>query len=148
MERTIYFDMDGTIANLYGVRNWLTYLQNEDATPYIQALPMVDIESFTKVINILQSHGMKIGIISWLSKFSTADYAVKVTMAKMNWLRKYMNDIHFDEIHIIPYGTPKQRYGTCNDILFDDELSNRENWNGIAYDVENIVETLVRMVGI
>lgn len=148
MKRTIYFDMDGTIANLYGVKNWLTYLQNEDATPYIQALPMIDVVEFTKVINMLQSHGVKIGIISWLAKFSTAEYDIKVTNAKLNWLRKNLNGIHFDEIHIVPYGTPKQQYGTHNDVLFDDELPNRENWGGIAYNVENIVETLVRMVGV
>ena len=34
MERKIYFDMDGTIADLYGVDNWLEMLINEDATPY------------------------------------------------------------------------------------------------------------------
>ena len=31
---TFYVDMDGTIANLYGVENWLEYLINEDAFPY------------------------------------------------------------------------------------------------------------------
>ena len=30
---TIYFDMDGTLANFYGVENWLDYLENEDTTP-------------------------------------------------------------------------------------------------------------------
>ena len=30
---TIYFDMDGTIANLYGVESWLDFLQKEDAYP-------------------------------------------------------------------------------------------------------------------
>ena len=31
---TINFDMDGTIADLYGVENWLEYLINGDAFPY------------------------------------------------------------------------------------------------------------------
>lgn len=30
---TIYFDMDGTIANFYGVENWLDYLKAYDTTP-------------------------------------------------------------------------------------------------------------------
>ena len=32
--RTIWFDMDGTIANLYGVDNWLDKLHASDASPY------------------------------------------------------------------------------------------------------------------
>ena len=34
MKTTIWFDMDGTIANLYGVPGWLSYLQESDPTPY------------------------------------------------------------------------------------------------------------------
>ena len=30
----VYLDMDGTIANFYGVPGWLEYLQAEDTTPY------------------------------------------------------------------------------------------------------------------
>ena len=36
---TINFDMDGTIADLYGVKNWLSYLEAEDTTPYAIANP-------------------------------------------------------------------------------------------------------------
>ena len=35
--RTIWFDMDGTIANLYGVENWLPKLRAHDASPYADA---------------------------------------------------------------------------------------------------------------
>lgn len=31
IEKTINFDMDGTIADLYGVENWLEYLQAGDS---------------------------------------------------------------------------------------------------------------------
>ena len=33
MNITINFDMDGTLANLYGVENWLEMLEAEDTTP-------------------------------------------------------------------------------------------------------------------
>ena len=39
---TIYFDMDGTIADLYNVENWLPKLRAEDASPYVEAEIMVD----------------------------------------------------------------------------------------------------------
>ena len=54
-----------------------------------------------------------------------------------------MPSVHWDRITIVPYGTPKENY--CNsplDILFDDEERNRNNWTGIAFDVQNIMETL------
>ena len=34
MKKAIYFDLDGTLANLYGVENWLEYLIKEDTYPY------------------------------------------------------------------------------------------------------------------
>ena len=39
--KKIWFDMDGTIADLYGVENWLDYLLNGDAFPYKAAAPLV-----------------------------------------------------------------------------------------------------------
>ena len=70
-DMTIYFDMDGTIANLYGVENWLPKLQNEDASPYIDATPLVRLSTLARLLNRLQKNGHKIGIVSWLAKNST-----------------------------------------------------------------------------
>ena len=143
MSTTIYFDMDGTIANLYGVENWLDYLRNNDETPYTVAEPLVRLASLARVLNNLQRKGYKIGIISWLAKNSSTDYDEKVTKAKRAWLNKHLHSVTFDEINIVTYGTPKQMFAkTNNDILFDDEVKNRNDWTGKAFDVTNIVETL------
>ena len=143
MNTTIYFDMDGTIANLYGVENWLDYLRNNDETPYTIAEPLVRLASLARVLNNLQRKGYKIGIISWLAKNSSTDYDEKVTKAKRAWLNKHLHSVTFDEINIVTYGTPKQRFAkTNNDILFDDEAKNRNGWTGKAFDVRNIIETL------
>ena len=143
MNTTIYFDMDGTIANLYGVENWLDYLRNNDETPYTVAEPLVRLTSLARVLNNLQRKGYKIGIISWLAKNSSTDYDEKVTKAKRAWLNKHLHSVRFDEINIVTYGTPKQRFAkTNNDILFDDEAKNRNDWTGKAFDVTNIIETL------
>ena len=40
---TIWFDMDGTIADLYGVDGWLDNLINEDTRPYDIAKPLVNM---------------------------------------------------------------------------------------------------------
>ena len=43
-KKLFLFDMDGTIAYLYGVYNWLDMLRNYDPTPYANAKPMWDME--------------------------------------------------------------------------------------------------------
>lgn len=139
----ICFDMDGTIANLYGVENWLEMLINKDETPYEKAEVLVNMNSLARVLNKLQSKGYEIGIISWLAKNSNNDYDKRVISAKRRWLAKHLHSVQFDFIEIVSYGTPKSFAATGrNDILFDDEAHNREEWTGVAYDVHNILEVL------
>lgn len=143
MEFTIYFDMDGTIADLYGVENWLDYLIASDALPYEIAKPLIRLNSLARILNRLQKQGCKIGIISWLAKGANEQYDTDVKKAKEKWLKKHLTSVNFDEIHIVKYGTPKEKFAkTKNDILFDDELVNRENWTGKAFDVDKIIEIL------
>ena len=143
MTTTIFFDMDGTIADLYGVNNWLDYLLASDTLPYEIAKPLVKLNSLARILNRLQRNGYKIGIISWLSKSGSDEYNSAVAEVKKNWLRKHLASVKFDEIHIVNYGTPKQVFAkTANDILFDDEKPNRDNWTGKAFDVDEIIEIL------
>ena len=140
MKNAIYFDMDGTIANLYGVENWLDYLIASDPTPYAIAKPLVNMNRLARLLNRLQAEGYHIGIVSWLSKNSTEAYDNAVTLAKAHWLDRHLHSVHWDEIKIVPYGTPKQNVG--KGILFDDELPNRENWGEGAYHPDKIFEIL------
>lgn len=140
---TINFDMDGTIADLYGVDNWLEYLINEDVYPYANAQPLLRLCTLARKLNALQRAGYDLAIVSWLSKSGSRAYNDAVTVAKLAWLRKHLSSVNWDRITIVPYGTPKQNFcETPFDILFDDEAKNRDNWTGIAYDVENIMEVL------
>ena len=146
MTTTIFFDMDGTIADLYGVENWLDYLIALDALPYEIAKPLIRLNALARVLNRLQKQGYKVGVISWLAKNSNIDYDEKVTKAKKEWLKKHLASVNFDEIHIVKYGTPKQTFAkTENDILFDDEEKNRNDWTGKAFDVNKIIEILKEM---
>ena len=140
MKKTICFDMDGTIADFYGVENWLEYLENENPYPYMVANPLVNMSALARVLNNRQKKGYKLVIISWLSKAGSENFNDLVTDAKMLWLKKHLPSVSWDEIHILPYGTPKENYG--DGILFDDEKLNRDNWGGTAYDVNNILEIL------
>ena len=148
MMRTIYFDMDGTIANLYEVENWLPKLINSDPTPYEEAKPMIDMTDLSSLLKDLQSEGVKIGIVSWLAKNSTKEYDKEVRTAKRKWLKENI-DIVFDEIHIVKYGTRKDYIVRDKmGILFDDELNNRKNWRGLAIDPteEDINEVLRKLM--
>ena len=143
MTKAIYFDMDGTIADFYGVENWLDYLKAEKTKPYRMARSLVNMRKLAKVLNQLQQNGYHIGVISWGSKFSTDSYLDKVQNAKIKWLAKHLGSVNFDEVKIVHYGTPKGSVVKFpNGILFDDEEQNRKAWNGKAYDVNAILETL------
>ena len=70
----IWFDMDGTIANLYGVDGWLDMLIANDPTPYAVAKPMLNMSLLARYLNKAIAQGHEVGVISWLSKNSNAEY--------------------------------------------------------------------------
>ena len=142
----ICFDMDGTIANLYGVENWLDYLVNENVKPYRDAQVMLNMNSLAKALHRLQRAGHEVVIISWLSKCGSDNYDKAVTETKKAWLKKHLGSVQFDEINIVKYGTEKSKFCKSSaDVLFDDEKPNRDNWAGRAYDVQNILEVLASL---
>ena len=146
---TIYFDMDGTIADLYGVEDWLDKLKNEDASPYAEATPLLNFRKFAKLLNAVQRRGYEIGIISWLCKEATTDYDEAVRKAKKYWLRKHLPSVSWDEIHIIKYGAPKHFNCQNNSgILFDDNEDVRKLWNkrGTSFSEKDIIEVLLKLL--
>ncbi len=148
MEKMVYFDMDGTIVNLYQYPDWLCKLRAYDPTPYEGAAPLVDMELLLELLLELQQLGWKLGIISWLSKETTLEYKKAVTAAKKKWLNEWL-PLHFDEMHFVQYGTrkdyiAKQKQG----ILFDDSEEVRNKWRGRAVNpkTENILEVLEQLI--
>lgn len=148
--KKIYFDMDGTIADLYGVENWLDMLIKEDTTPYEIAQPLVNITELNVLCGLLRRKGYQIGIISWLSKDSSYEYEEAVKKAKRAWLKKYFPACG-ENIILVSYGTPKhQMVETNHAILFDDEERNGVKWaqsggrwvNPKKEKIESILRTL------
>ena len=78
---TIWFDMDGTIADLYSVENWLPMLRAYDPSPYMLAKPRVRLSTLAYMLNRLRAKGYRVGVISWGSKCSTPAYDAAVTAA-------------------------------------------------------------------
>lgn len=132
--------MDGTIADLYGVKGWLEMILKSEAKPYEIAKPLVNMARLAKVLNKLQRKGIGIGVVSWLAKDSNKAYDEKVIIAKKKWLTKHLPSVKWNEIKIVPYGTPKHEI--AKGILFDDEAPNREKWGEGAYEPKKIFEIL------
>ena len=138
----IWFDMDGTIADLYGVDNWLEMLMAHDETPYAIAKPLVNLSVLARLMNKVQREGFEICIVSALAKDSTAEYDERVRNAKIKWLANHLKSVHFDEIRFVPYWYTKNNVNTGFDILFDDEERHLEKWTGTAVNANKMIETL------
>ena len=149
MNRTLVFDMDGTIANLYGVANWLDDLRAFNPRPYKVAEPMYDMDILKSLLEILKAQGWKIVVTSWLSKESTKEYDRLVRTEKIAWLERYGFPV--DEIHIVKYGTTKanctRKIGGYQ-ILVDDNETVRRGWRlGDTIDAnQNILEKLADLI--
>ena len=144
MKKEIWFDMDGTIANFYGVEGWLEYIKREQTKPYREAKPLIDMKHLAKELNRLQKLGYTIGIISWLAKDSTKAYDNAVRTVKHDWLDAF--DFPYNELHFVKYGTTKanctRKYGG-RQVLFDDNEKVRNGWNlGEAIDAVDMIEYL------
>ena len=138
----IWFDMDGTIADLYSVEGWLPMLRAYDPTPYIEAKPLVNMNVLARLIHKAQRNGFEICIVSALAKNSTTEYDEKVKTAKIRWLKKHLKSVQFDEIRFVPYTFTKNDVNSGSDILFDDEDRHLTAWTGKAIHASQIISTL------
>lgn len=131
--KMICFDMDGTIADLYGVPGWLEMLRAYDSTPYEIAPPMWNMAELARLLAQAQTSGIEIRIITWLSKESTAEYDKAVREAKREWLVN--QGFPFDHFHGVAYGATKadsiRRYLAEDEtaILIDDNFKVRNGWH-------------------
>lgn len=145
--KKIVFDMDGTIADLYGVENWLEGLRAEMVFPYVEAAPMYDMAELADLLNELKELGYIIAVTSWLAMGGTQEYNNRVRKAKRAWLKAY--DFPYDETHLVKYGTPKH-YVTKGDfqILVDDNEEIRNKWTkGATINAnENIMDELRKLL--
>lgn len=150
-KKTIVFDMDGTIADLYGVGGWLEDLRNECVRPYSEAKPLYSMVTLNALLNVMRNMGWHIVVTSWLSKSSTKEYDNAVRNAKKEWLARY--EFPYDEIHLVKYGTTKAsctRHHGGYQILVDDNNKVRKGWslgdtiNPVDGDLIEILKNLIK----
>lgn len=149
MKKVLVFDMDGTIANLYGVENWLEQIRSFSTVPFEVASAMYDMDTLNTLLGLLRYKGWTIVVTSWLPMGSTRAYDKMVRKAKLEWLEKF--DFPYDEVHIVKYGTTKanctRKMGGYQ-VLVDDNESVRNGWTlGHTIDAnENILGALVDLL--
>ena len=149
-DKWIWFDMDGTIADLYGVDGWLEDLIAHNTRPYAQAKDIYNVLDLLEIMIALKEKGYKLGVISWGSKENNKEYDKAVEIVKKAWLYDRLMDAFLDEIIVTPYGVRKA--DTCRKfgygILVDDEKQNRDAWDlGITIDAtQNIIKALWELV--
>ena len=149
-DKWIWFDMDGTIADLYGVDGWLEDLIAHNTRPYAQAKDIYNVLDLLEIMIALKEKGFKLGVISWGSKENNKEYDKAVEIVKKAWLYDRLMDSFLDEIIVTSYGVRKA--DTCRKfgygILVDDEKQNRDAWDlGITIDAtQNIIKALWELV--
>ena len=140
----IWFDMDGTIADLYGVTDWLPALIARETRPYENARGIGNLALIARLLNKVQKNGHEIGIISWTAKNGTDEYNARIAEAKKAWLGRHLKSVTWNEIRVVAYGTDK-KVATGGGILFDDEEPNRTNWGEGAYTPAEILKILAQL---
>ena len=150
--KAIYLDMDGTIADLYGVNGWLDAIKAEDTKPYEEAKPMFNADEMAKVIKALKEEGYLIGVVTFTAWGCTNDYGKAIRKAKKEWLKKFFP--YADMVHIV--NNKREKADVVNvprGYLLDDEdhnvwaWTNKDDIRGEAYRVGikvngNVVEML------
>ena len=87
----IWFDMDGTIADLYGVNGWLDALVSMDSRPYKEAKTLYNEIDLLYLLSDLKAKGYHLGIISWGSKAKNANFDKRVEKVKKEWLYNFLS---------------------------------------------------------
>lgn len=148
-KKTLVFDMDGTIADFYGVQGWLEDIRNNNPRPYIVAKPLYNMDILISILNLLKLQGWEIVITSWLAKGSTKEFDELTRVAKKEWLAQF--NFPFDEIHLVKYGTTKAnctRKKGGYQVLVDDNEQVRNGWHlGSTINAnENIIDELLKLL--
>lgn len=148
-DKYLVFDMDGTIADLYGVEGWLDCLNRSDTKPYDEAVPLYDMDALDALLEALKSKGYKVIVTTWLAMNGSDEYNARIRESKIAWLDKY--NFPYDEIHLVKYGTTK---ANCTrkkggfQILVDDNEKIRKGWAlGATIDAtKNIINELITLL--
>ena len=149
---TIWFDMDGTIYELYRIPNWLERVREMDTSVFSDGFPRNDYDRIDIAVEALIEQGWQVGVITWAPKGATMDEINEVSEVKFNWLCKFFPALANGKFACIPYGESKAQFlidmgeaRTLN-ILVDDNKYVRADWrkHGEQFKTINATRSFVR----
>lgn len=153
MTKAIYFDMDGTIADLYNVPDWENKLNACDVSPYVDAMPLVNMDELNSILDKFIAIGYVVGVISWSAMHGTKEYNKETRKAKRAWIKNNLPCV--SEFHVVKYGTSKHTTAKIRgSILVDDNAQVRKAWEKYteenftidASDSENLLKNLEKVL--
>lgn len=106
MTKKIFFDLDGTVYDLYGQKDWLPKIRNEESGVFTQKAFLVDYSMFIDKIATLTRKGFTFGVITWLPMNASPEYEEVCRLEKIDWIDTWLP--FTSEVNIQPYGVPKQ----------------------------------------
>lgn len=135
---SIWFDLDGTLYELYKIPNWLERLEAKDWSVFTDGKPRKHHERIREAIKALQAKGWTVGCITWGSRgIPKGKDLQEIAEKKKEFLAKYFPEL-LENFCCLPYGdskaipvinngyisrTPKQ-----SNYLVDDNKIVRKNW--------------------
>ena len=132
---SIWFDMDGTIADLYKVEGWLPKLRSNNWSVYSECTPRHNYQRINAAIEALTANGWQVGVITWASKgIGWGKDLDKIAEVKFNWLCKFFPALADGKFACIPYGYSKADFleemgdGYTVSYLVDDNKEVRQEW--------------------
>lgn len=126
---TWYFDLDGTLADLYHAERWLEKLENEEAELFSNLETMIDEEKFKEWATERLLNGDRIEVITWLPRGASEEYEKICAKEKEKWVKQHFPFI--TEINCLSYGIPKQyaiKKRTSLMVLVDDNEEVLQMW--------------------
>lgn len=146
MMNTIWFDMDGTIYELYKIPNWLERVRAFDPTVFSDGLPRHNHERINRAIEALMEAGWQVGVLTWAPKGLGWDDKGLHTIGsqKFGWLCRFFPALADGKFACLPYGESKAQFiedmGDARDlnILVDDNKWVRADWRSHGENFKTI----------
>lgn len=127
--KRVYLDMDGTIADLYNVKQWLERIKSNDSNLFVECEPIITQD---ELFEVFPPNEYDISILSMTPKDCSDSYAADVIRQKNEWL-----DMHFPNLKkriYKKYSYNKNLKNSKDAILVDDNKKIRDCYRGIALD--------------